>query len=89
MGDAATYITFIACANDKARRDVHQGGLSIEIRHSGGFQQAIGKKIRAKTCLLNQASAFKAAARRLLWRAALFLWMIFLSAMRSMVDTDA
>src|SRR5690606_23340160 len=30
-----------------------------------------------------QASALMAAARRLLWRAALFLWMMFLSATRS------
>lgn len=29
------------------------------------------------------------ADRRLLWRAALFLWMIFLSAMRSMTDTES
>ncbi len=29
-----------------------------------------------------------AAARRLLWRAALFLWMIFLSAMRSTMLED-
>src|SRR5699024_9066629 len=43
----------------------------------------------SRTHLANQAdSAFRAAARRLLWRAALFLWMIFLSAMLSMVDTD-
>jgi hypothetical protein len=26
---------------------------------------------------------------KLLWRAALFLWMIFLSAMRSITDTDS
>src|SRR5699024_9057417 len=32
----------------------------------------------------NQAIALMAAARRLLWRAALFLWMMFLSATRSM-----
>src|SRR5690606_27487138 len=31
----------------------------------------------------DQASALMAAARRLLWRAALFLWMMFLSATRS------
>ncbi len=35
-----------------------------------------------------QASALIAADRRLLWRAALFLWMILLSAMLSMTDTD-
>jgi hypothetical protein len=31
------------------------------------------------------ASALTAAARRLLWRAALFLWMMFLSAIESIV----
>lgn len=31
-----------------------------------------------------QANALTAAARRLLWREALFLWMTFLSATRSM-----
>src|SRR5690606_18912355 len=34
------------------------------------------------------AIALTAADRRLLWRAALFLWMIFLSAMLSMVLID-
>src|SRR5690606_41641544 len=35
-----------------------------------------------QTCAL--PISLMAAARRLLWRAALFLWMMFLSAMRSM-----
>lgn len=36
----------------------------------------------------NQAIALMAADRRLLWRAALFLWMIFLSAMESTTLVD-
>ena len=57
---------------------------------SGGFFiHYLKRPPRRPRASSDYASAFRAAARRLLWRAALFLWIIFLSAMLSMVDTDA
>src|SRR5690606_41312235 len=66
------------------------GGLPLRQRPAYETKNAGINEKRAQGALFlvpdepDQAMALTAAARRLLWRAALFLWMMFLSATRSM-----